>query len=98
MRMNNSIKIETGIQGGASLPTFSVYPCGCKNRAGEDVLLKIVLRLYVFSGQRVVIYHAVAEGHARDPDHIGLHGLGDAPGDDRADLEQRNLFVGDPEP
>ena len=40
MRMNNSIKIETGIQGGASLPIFSVYPCGCKNRAGEDVMAK----------------------------------------------------------
>ena len=38
--MNNSIKNETGTRGGASLPTFSVFPCRCKNRAGEDVMAK----------------------------------------------------------
>ena len=38
--MNNFIKNETGTQGGASLPIFSVFPCGCKNRAGEDVMAK----------------------------------------------------------
>ena len=38
--MNNTIKNETGTQGGTSLPMFSVYPCGCKNRAGEDVMAK----------------------------------------------------------
>ena len=38
--MNNTIKNETGTQGGTSLPMFSVFPCGCKNRAGEDVMAK----------------------------------------------------------
>ena len=38
--MNDAIRNETGTQGGASLPMFSVYPCGCKNRAGEDVMAK----------------------------------------------------------
>ena len=38
--MNNTIKNETGTQSGTSLPMFSVFPCGCKNRAGEDVMAK----------------------------------------------------------
>ena len=39
--MNSTINSnEIGTQGGASLPKFSEFPCGCKNRAGEDVMAK----------------------------------------------------------
>lgn len=32
--------IESSTQGGADLPQFSEFPCGCRNRAGQDVMAK----------------------------------------------------------
>ena len=40
MMSDTIISNEIGTQGGANLPKFSEFPCGCKNRMGEDVMAK----------------------------------------------------------
>ena len=40
MMSDTIISNEIGTQGGANLPKFSEFPCGCRNRAGADVMAK----------------------------------------------------------